>query len=115
MLLRVIGEETGETYDFSGINGDGGDGGGIAAGKEIIAFADALLGTDDAALDAARVALRAVVGDEGLVDAAGVAASFNGIDRIADATGIPLEDAKQQLSQDLRTELNIDAYAAARV
>ncbi|MGY9054188.1 MAG: hypothetical protein ACKVGZ_01020 [Alphaproteobacteria bacterium] len=81
----------------------------------MLAFADALLGIDEEALDAARTALQAAVGDEGLADAAGVAVTFNGIDRIADATGIPLEDAKVKLSRNLRAELSIDTYAAERV
>jgi hypothetical protein len=33
MLLRVISEETGETYDFSALNSDGTDAGGITAGS----------------------------------------------------------------------------------
>ena len=62
-----------------------------------------------------REALRQAVGDEGLVDAAGVAATFNAIDRIADATGIPLEDAKAAVSADFREALAIDSYADGRV
>ena len=115
MLLRASGEAAGEDYDLSVIHGDGSDGGGVPAGVELLAFADALLGGDTAALDAARAALRAAVGDEGLVDAAGVAATFNAIDRIADATGIPLEEAKAAVSQDFREALNIDGYADGRV
>ena len=114
VLLRASGEETGEAYDLSAIHGDGSDGGGVAAGVELLAFADALLGSDDAALTRARENLRQAVGDEGLVDAAGVAATFNAIDRIADATGIPLEEAKAKISADFRAELGIDAYADGR-
>ena len=115
MLLRASGEETGETYDLSVINGDGSDGGGVAAGSELLRFADALLGSDDAALTSARAALHQAVGDEGLVDAAGVAATFNAIDRIADATGIPLEDAKLAPTAEFRKTLAIDSYAEGRV
>jgi len=115
VLLRASGEETGETYDLSAIHGDGSDGGGVAAGVELLAFADTLLANDDAALTRARENLRQVVGDEGLVDAAGVAATFNAIDRIADATGIPLDDRNAEISADFRAALGIDSYADGRV
>ncbi len=115
ILLRASGEETGEAYDLSAIHGDGSDGGGVAAGTELLAFADALLGGDDAALDRARASLRQAVGDAGLVDAAGVAATFNAIDRIADATGIPLEEQKAAISANFRAALAIDSYADGRV
>ena len=114
VLLRASGEASGEDYDLAAIHGDGSDGGGVAAGVELFAFADALLGNDLAKLDDARAALRATVGDEGLVDAAGVAATFNAIDRIADATGIPLEEAKAEVSADFREALSIDSYAEGR-
>jgi alkylhydroperoxidase family enzyme len=114
VLLRASGQATGEAYDLTAIHGDGSDGGGVPAGVELIAFADALLGSDAAALDKARAVLRAVVGDAGLVDAVGVAATFNAIDRIADATGIPLEEAKAAVSAGFRTDLGIDSYAAGR-
>ena len=63
---------------------------------------------------AAIAGLRAAVGDAGWVDAAGVAATFNAIDRVADATGIPLEPGKAKVSADFRCALGIDAYAEGR-
>ncbi len=63
---------------------------------------------------AAISALRRAVGDDGWVDAAGVAATFNAIDRVADATGIPLEPRKAEVSADFRGALEIDDWAEAR-
>jgi len=114
ILLRANGQETGQAYDLSAIHGDASDSGGVAAGRELLAFADALLGDDEPALSKARGELRQAVGDEGLVDTAGVAATFNAIDRIADATAIPLEDAKTEISTDFRTKLALDTYAEGR-
>ena len=68
--------------------------GGIAHGAMLMAFGEAVLGADDTRLAAARAAVRQALGEAGLVDAAGVVGLFNAIDRIADATGIPLEDWK---------------------
>jgi hypothetical protein len=45
-----------------------------------------------------------------MADAAAVIAGFNGITRIADATGIPLEEIKAAQTRDFRAELAIDAY-----
>ncbi len=89
-----------------------GGGGGVAAGEELAAFAEAVAGEGDMA--AAISALRRTVGDAGWVDAAGVAATFNAIDRVADATGIPLEPKKAAVSADFRGELDIDAWAEGR-
>ena len=63
---------------------------------------------------AATSALRRAVGDDGWVDAAGVAATFNAIDRVADAIGIPLEPRKAEVSADFRGALEIDVWAEAR-
>ncbi len=90
-----------------------GGGGGVAAGEELAAYAEAVAGDGDMA--AAISALRRSVGDAGWVDAAGVAATFNAIDRVADAIGIPLEPRKAEVSADFRSELEIDAWADGRV
>jgi hypothetical protein len=88
--------------------------GGIPHGALLVEFAEAVLGDDDDRLDRARARLRATLGDEALVDAAAVVANFNAIDRIADATGIPIDPERVELTADLRAELGIDAFAAER-
>ena len=45
-----------------------------------------------------------------MVDAAAVAALFSAIDRVADATGIPLEQEKADATADLRAQLGIGKY-----
>ncbi len=112
MLLRGSGEHTGDDYDLTAIVDDGGTGGGVAAAAALTAYADAFFdeGRDFAA---ARDRLHAEIGGEALVDAAGVLAIFNAVVRIADATGIPLEDQKAEMSADFRAALGIDDYPAA--
>jgi hypothetical protein len=51
------------------------------------------------------------LGGDALVDAAAVAGLFDAIDRVADATGIPLEPEKQEATTDLRARLGIGKYA----
>ena len=89
---------------------DAGDGG-IPGGDLLIAFAEAVLGDDEARLNDVRQRLRVVIGDAGLVDAAAVIANYSALDRVADATGIPLEAAKEANTVELRAELGIDDFA----
>lgn len=91
------------------------DGGGVPYGAPLIEFAEAVLGDDDAALTHARAALRKNLGDAALVDAAAVVGFFNAIDRVADATGIPLDPERIDLTAELRAQLGIDAFSEDRL
>jgi hypothetical protein len=91
------------------VDGDGG----IIHGRSLIAFAEALLGDDDDALRKAREALWTALGPAGLADAAGVVGLFNAIDRVADATGIPLEPEKAAATADFRATLDLDRFTIA--
>lgn len=110
VLLRGSSDFTGHKYDFSVVMDGSGDGG-VPQGKLLMDFGAAAVGGDDDSLTACRDAVRRAVGEEALADAAGVAAIFNAVVRIADATGIPLEDAKAAASQAVRAEMGIDAFA----
>jgi hypothetical protein len=112
-LLRESSKITGENYDLSLLTGGSGDGN-IPHGAVLVAFADAVLGSDDARLAAIRSEICAKMGDAALVDAAAIAATFNAIDRVADATGIPIEDAKAEATADFRAALGINAFAENR-
>jgi hypothetical protein len=112
-LLRESSKITGETYDLSLLTGGSGDGN-ILHGALLVAFADAVLGSDDARLAAIRSEICAKMGDAALVDAAAIAATFNAIDRVADATGIQIEDAKAAATADFRAALGINAFAKNR-
>ena len=52
------------------------------------------------------------MGGAACADAAGVAALFNAIDRVADATGIPLEAEKAAMTEGMRAQLGIDEFGA---
>ena len=75
-----------------------------------MAFAEAIAGRRADALDAARSAVVAAMGEEAMVDAAGVAANFERMVRIADATGIPLGEGLETFSRDVRQELDLDRF-----
>jgi hypothetical protein len=85
---------------------------GVAAGRELLAFTNAVeSGEPD--LAAARSALLDVVGGDGLVEAAATIAVFNGLVRVADGTGIQLDPGLDSFSQADRARLGIDAFAGA--
>lgn len=82
---------------------------GVPDAAVLLAFAESMLGDDALAQARARTALRATLGDAALVDAAALVASFNAVVKIADATGIPLEDYKARATESLRAGLGLDA------
>jgi hypothetical protein len=86
---------------------------GVAHGEQLLAFADALVGEDGAALDGAREALVAAIGAGGLVDAAAVASNFERMVRIADGTGIPLDAPVRLMAAGLPDELPIRSFGSA--
>jgi len=112
-LLRESSKAKGEDYDLTLLTGAAGDGN-IPHGALLVAFAEAVLGTDAARLAATRSDLRARIGAAALVDAAAIVATFNAIDRVADSTGIPIEDAKAVATADFRAALGINAFAESR-
>jgi hypothetical protein len=87
---------------------------GVAHAGELTAFAEAAVRGDATALAAARNALRARAGSAALVDAAGVVGNFERMTRIADATGIPLDDAPRLAAHDFVGALGLEAFASAR-
>ncbi len=112
MLLRVSGEGTGDRYDVKAA-ARGGAGSGVAHGALLGAFAEAVLGVDDTALDEARDRVLAELGPAALVDATAVVASFQQMDRIADATGIALDAMVDAASQDVQAELGLASFASS--
>jgi hypothetical protein len=111
LLLRESGVNEQGTPELRAVLGDASDDAGVPHGQVLVRFAEAALGDDAVLLAAARAALLTALGPEALADAAAVVGLFNAIDRVADATGIPLEPEKAAASADLRAALAIDHFA----
>ncbi|CAM9973405.1 unnamed protein product, partial [Phaeothamnion confervicola] len=95
-LLRASGKHAGEEYDMgAALEGDGG-GVGVPHGTLLVEFGEAMLRGDEARRARARDALCAGMGTAALVDAAAIVASFNSVVKLADGSGIPLEDFKSE-------------------
>jgi hypothetical protein len=86
---------------------DGQSDGGVADGKLLLRFADAVHAGDFAA---EREAVRQQLGEAALVDTAATIAIFTAVVKIADGIGIPLEDAKAETSREFRHRLGIESF-----
>ncbi len=77
-------------------------------GAALVGFGEAMLRGDAAQRAAARHEILDALGAEALVDAAAIVASFNAVVKLADASGIPLEDFKAAGTADLREALGLE-------
>ncbi len=110
MLLRGSSEQDGVELDLGAVTRRTAGDAGVAHGALLLQLAEALPQADAQAMTRVRSQLRGALGDQGAVDAIAVAAMFNGITRVADATGIPLDDSTNELTAQMRAELGIDAF-----
>jgi len=78
----------------------------------LLEFANAVEGYHDDP-SGARADLLAEVGPDGVLEAAGTIAIFNGLIRVADGTGIQLDDGLKAASGDERDRLGINSYVGA--
>ena len=100
--------------DLNAVIGEADGDGGIAHGELLGTFAAAVVGDHAGELNAARRSLLDTLGPEALVDACGVAATFNAIDRVADSTGIPIDEARLEPTADFRESLGINAFPSGK-
>lgn len=113
-MLRASSEHSQQAIDLKAVIGEAASDGGIPEGALLVRFAEAVItGADDSVSSVGNEIARKL-GAAALVDAAAVCGLFNAIDRVADATGIPLEDEKAAATETMRAQLGIDRFAAAR-
>ncbi len=82
----------------------------IPHGSVLMDLTEAVYDGDETAIAAARRAVRQEMGDAAFVDACATIASFSAVVKIADGTGIPLEDYKEEASREIREELSINDF-----
>lgn len=84
----------------------------IDNGNLLVRYAESAV-RGDSDLVRVREELRAAVGTAGLVEAAATVSAFEGLNRLADATGIQLDAGLADESADFRAALGLDAYSGA--
>ncbi|MEM7271807.1 MAG: hypothetical protein AAF547_01895 [Actinomycetota bacterium] len=81
---------SGNAIDIQAVSGPG-ENSGVAGGDLIADFVEAVLADDRAAIADSRSGLMAELGAEAVVDIAAVTAMFTVMNRVADATGTPVD------------------------
>ena len=76
-------------------------------------FAAAVVGDDVEELNAARASLRQTLGDDAVVSASIIAATFSMLDRAANAIGIFVDPMIVKPSEDFRETFGINQYPSA--
>ena len=109
-LLRASSSALGATIDVGDTLATGS---GVPCGDLLLEFA-ATAHQDRDDLPRARERLLAAVGPAGLVEAALTVGAFNGLTRVADATGIVLDGGTLAATRDLRHALRLNDLPGAR-
>ena len=112
-MLRASGQVAGQVVELTAVIEKAAGDAGVQHGARLLAFTDAAMGEDEELLARERRALRAVLSPEAFVDACALVAAFNVVDRIADATGIPLDPMLQAASGDVQAELRLSRFGSA--
>lgn len=114
-MLSLSADLSDATVNLQMINGDeAATVGDVPHAKVLMKFAEAFARRDDTALNEAREDLLQEAGPAVLVDAAGVAANFQRMVRIADSTGIPLDERNVALTAGVRKELKLSRFDSAK-
>ena len=115
MMLRASAMTTDTEVDLRGVIGDqAGAAIGIAYGAELMSFAESIALGDEKGMVESRKALLTAAGPAVVVDAAGVAANFQRMVRIADSIGIPFDYMDSATVQGVQQELGLKRFASAR-
>lgn len=111
MMLRASVEASGEEVDLRAAVAGTGESH-IEHGDLLGRFAEALVHRDSS-LAELREQVRAEVGADAVVEAAGVAGNFQRQVRIADGTGIPIDEGMAAPTAELREQLGINRFDAS--
>ena len=84
---------------------------GVAFEEELRGLSDAAIHGDWARLKVLRAQAAKTLGAQQMTDALVVAAAFNGITRVADATGIPLDPHTAATTQQMREQTGIQRFS----
>ena len=115
MLLRESGRHDGIDHHFEAINGEALDRATVDHAQTLNDFAQAFFAQERFELNAARQAVLDELGAAALADASATVAIFNAVVRIADATGVPLEEYKIDGAADLREQLGQQRHVIGEI
>lgn len=105
-MLRASAQHTGRPFDLAGLAHLERDTL-VDSGGPLIEFVNELIQRTNS-VAAARDRLAAVVADRGVVRAAAVAGNFEMMNRLVDATGVPVGPGLRSIADDLQLSTAID-------
>jgi len=113
-MLRLSADTSNTDVDLAIVNGDDSGPSDIPYSALLMAFAEAVAGRNPDNIAAARQALYQEAGNDVVVDAAAVAGNFQRMVRIADSTGIPVDDRMNSISGDIQEKLKLRRFHSAQ-
>ena len=109
MLLGTSSQAEANTVNLNSVTSHDIDPG-VPHGDWLRRLTEATISSDWLALGEMRAAAERDMGTQEVVDVLTVAAAFNGITRVADATGIPLDKDVARDTEHLRDETGISEF-----
>lgn len=114
MALRGSAKNAGKELRLEAVLGKDAEDCGIDNARALIDFVEAIINRNDTELVRTRDVLTGEIGTDGMIDAAAVAANFQRMVRIADATGIPIDGQMQDMTRDIQEQLGLRGFPSAR-
>jgi len=109
MLLRESGKKSGNDYALDVITAGTGNSG-VAHEDLLRQLAETAVAGDWQKLTSLRDVAEPILGAQGLVDVLAIIAGFYSITRIADSTGIPLDEPTRETTREMRSTTHIDDF-----
>ena len=109
MLLSLSGDKTGNEYNLNAVNTPSGLAG-IEDEHWIRLITELTMTKEWEQLSQTREEATQIIGEQKVVDTLVVASAFNGITRVADATGIPLDVDTEKNTAQMRTDTGIQSF-----
>ena len=111
MLLRESGSKNNLSLNLNVITGRSEGDIGVTHEQELLLVAEAVFQGEQNAMQLMREKVIKNIGEQALVDAIAVAAAFNGITKIANVTGLPLDESTEKSTESMRRETGINDYS----
>ena len=109
MLLSLSGDKTGKEYNLNAVNTPSGLAG--VEDEHWLRLVTELTMTQDwEKLSHTKKEAYRIIGKQKVVDTLVVASAFNGITRVADATGIPLDNDTEKNTAQMRKDTGIQSF-----
>lgn len=109
MMLRESVQQTGVEFELTSLSGEEADGT-VPHQDLLLDFAEAVVLRDASAAATLRPRMIEALGPAGYLDACGVVAGFHGFTRIADASGVPLDERYLDEAESVKAQTGVREY-----